>query len=102
MANENGRYVGPRELHDAIIVRAERDGAVARVELVSAEQRPITLEFQGVTQFLTRGKVASHMIYALWQTEEADGSRRFLFVPWEDDVEPRLVIVADGFRESAG
>jgi hypothetical protein len=101
MANDNGGYVGPHDLHDAIIVRAARDGAVARVELVSAEQRPITLEFEGVTEFLPRGR-SGHMIYALWQTAEADGFRRFLFVPWEDDVEPALVIVARGFRESAG
>ena len=76
MAKKRGRYVGPPDLHDAVIVRADREGSIARVELVSVEHRPITLEFKGVTEFLFRGEVASHMIYALLETAEPDGSRR--------------------------
>jgi hypothetical protein len=99
MTKKTGTYVGPPDLHDAVIVRAAREGAVARVELRSCEGRAITLQFSGVSEFLCRGELASHMIYALWETMGANASRRFVFVPWEDDEKPKLEIVARGLAE---
>src|SRR5262245_53828602 len=96
---KTAEYVGPHDLHDAVVSRAQRSGSTAYVHLTSYDGRPIVLAFSDVKEFLCRAELTGHMIYALAAIPESGGLSRFVFVPWEDEEIPRLELVAAAFGE---
>jgi len=91
-------YVGPRDLHDAKLVRLEHDGDRLRVHCASSDDRAITMEFTGVA---TVNAVRSQgtLLYGLAEFTSDSPMRRFVFANWDEDDDATLEVLAREVRE---
>jgi hypothetical protein len=91
------RYVGPADLHDAVVTALERIDNKLRVDVRTDQGRPLMLEFFGVADVHAVRPVGM-MLYALSERKAEPPMRRFDFANWDDDDDATIVVVAQGYR----
>jgi hypothetical protein len=89
-------YVGPPELHDAHVVGVEREGDRATVRVRGSDQRPITLEFTGVTEL--SGRPEGMLLFGLAELRTGSPTRHFFFANSEEWDDAGLELTARDFR----
>ena len=88
-------YVGPSELHDAVIRRVETIQNTATVVVKAEDGHFFALHFSGVTYQKTQ-EPEGKSLYGLVEVQAIAPSRKFIFVDWEDG-SARLEIISSGF-----
>jgi hypothetical protein len=91
------RYVGPADLHDAVVAAIGHNDDKLRVDVRTDQGRLLVLEFSGVTDVHAVRPVGM-MLYALAEWKAEPPLRRFVFANWDDDDDATMVIVAQGYR----
>jgi hypothetical protein len=90
------RYVGPADVHDAIVVSVHRCEDYADVVLRSDAGRLFTIRFTGVREVRGNEPVGI-MVYSLSELKEDAPRRRFAFPNWDEEDKRSLEIVASDF-----
>lgn len=87
-------YVGPDDVHGSTVVSVDREGARVTVRLATDEGRVLALCFTGVAQVVCAKDVAGHRLHALVEVDALD-LRRFVFLPEDPAVKPKLEVLAE-------
>jgi hypothetical protein len=91
------RYLTP-DLHDGHVLSVERDGSDVRVVAKSYTEEVFEIVFSDVDDLATSDEPAGMELYALAEMEAEAPLRRFLFINWDEEEDPRrLEIVARSF-----
>ena len=86
-------YVGPKEIHDATLLRSVDKDSNVTVYLESLDRHSFALEFLDVAS-IHAVNPEGMMLYALAEVKTRLPLRRFVFVNWDEEVEAALEIVA--------
>jgi len=88
-------YVGPAEIHDAVIDRVDRDAdrLVVVLGLPNSPGRGLQLEFSEPAEVEEEHSLGM-TLYALAELEGEGTRRRFSFVNWEENDSAQLDLLA--------
>lgn len=86
-------YIGPSDIHDAVITSLNDSDGSVDVTLRSAEGREFIVCFRGVTDVKATEPVGM-MLYGLTRSNEKPPFR-FVFWNWEEEDPARLELMAD-------
>ena len=86
-------YVGPREIHDATLLRSVQEDSDVTVYLQSLDGQSFALEFLDVAS-IHAVSPEGMMLYALAEVKTRLPLRRLVFVNWDEEDEAALEIVA--------
>ena len=90
-------YVGPKEIHDARLVRSVQEDGTVTVYLQSVDGCAFALEFLDVASIHALSPEGM-VLYALAEVTTVPPLRCFAFVNWDEEDEATLEVVARGLR----
>jgi hypothetical protein len=102
VSDEFVAYRGDADLHDGEVADVAREGDHARVVVKAENGRMLEVTFAGVATLTERNAVGM-LLYALAEMA-AEPLRRFVFVPWDEESDAELEVLAESFgcREAGG
>ena len=89
-------YVGGPELHDAEIIQVDNLGENFRVVLKGENNDKLLVSFTGV-KALFSNKPEGMTLYGMAELKSEAGSRRFVFVNWDEEDDAKLEVSAAGY-----
>jgi hypothetical protein len=90
-------YVGPKEIHDATLLRSVQEDGKVTIYLQSVDGHAFALEFLDVASIHALSPEGM-VLYALAEVKTRLPLRRFVFVNWDEEDEAALEIVAIDLR----
>jgi hypothetical protein len=94
-------YVGPAEVHDAVVASVDRgsDRLVVVVHPVDSGPRGLRFEFTEPS-VVSEERPVGMTLYSLSEMQGEGGRRRFVFVNWDEEDEACLELDASDVRWS--